>query len=127
MDATAQFVSDLNVARFVDQLRWQNDPATRTVLQRLLLEEVRKFGFNLDRLSMVDRQISEARERIRFQKNIIERLRIKGYDTTRAESLLSNLVGIQRIFEEHRRIILDSSNRDSITPISLTVCPEPSC
>ena len=113
MDATAQFVSDLNVARFVDQLRWQDDPATRTVLQRLLLEEVRKFGFNLDQLSMVDRQISEARDRVRVQEKIIERLKIKGYDTTGAESLLSNLVGIQRIFEQHRRVILDSANRDS--------------
>ena len=113
MDATAQFVSDLNVARFVDQLRWQNDPATRTVLQRLLLEEVCKFGFNLDQLSMVDRQISEARQRVGVQKNIVERLRIKGYDTTRAESLLNNLVGIQRIFEQHRQVILDSANRGS--------------
>jgi len=113
MDTTAQFVSDLNVARFVDQLQWQNDPATRAVLQRLLLEEVCKFGFNLDQLSMVDRQISEARERIRAQKNIIERLKIKGHDTTRAESLLGNLVGIQTIFEQHRRVILDSANRDS--------------
>jgi hypothetical protein len=112
MDATAQFVSDLNVARFVDQLRWQNDPATRTVLKRLLLEEVRKFGFKLDQLTMVDRQISEAREGVRVQKNIVERLRIRGYDTTRAESLLSNLVAIQRIFEQHRRVILDSANRD---------------
>jgi len=114
MDDTAQFVSDLNVARFVDQLRWQNDPAIRTVLQRLLFEEVCKFGFNWGQLSMVDRQISEARERIRAQRNLIQRLSIMGHDTKRDESLLTNLVGIQEIFEQHRRAILDSANRNSL-------------
>jgi hypothetical protein len=88
MDAMVRFVKDRNVARFVDQLRLQYE---RAVLQRLLLEEVRKLGLNFEQLSMVDRQISEARERIRAQTDIIERLRIKGRDTTRAERLLSNV------------------------------------
>jgi hypothetical protein len=47
---------------------------------------------------MVDRQVSEAKERIRTQKSIIEGLRVKAYDTASAECLLNNLVGIERIF-----------------------------
>jgi hypothetical protein len=111
MDAMVQFVRDRNVARFADQFRLQYDPTIRAVLQRLLLEEVRKLGFNFEQLSMVDRQISEARERIRAQTDIIERLKIKGYDTMWAERLLGNLVGIQEIFERRRQFIADSVDR----------------
>ena len=111
MDAMVRFVRDRNVARFVDQLRLQNDPTIRAVLQRLLLEEVCKLGFDFEQLSMVDRQISEARERIRAQTDIIERLRIKGHDITRAERLLGNLVEIREIFEQQRQFITDSVNQ----------------
>jgi len=110
MDAMAKFVSAHNVEKLVDQLRWQLDPSVRTALQRLLLEEVHRFGFNLEQLSMVDRQLSEAKERIRAQKRSIEGLRVKGYDTASAECLLNNLVGIERIFKQHRQLILDSIN-----------------
>lgn len=116
MDAMAKFVSDHNVARFVDQLRSQDDPAKRTVLRRLLLEEVHKIGFNFEQLSLVDRQISEAKERVRAQKSIVERLRIKGLDTARAESLLGNLVGIQEMFEERRLLVLDFINENRCNP-----------
>jgi hypothetical protein len=67
MDAMAKFD---NVEKLVDQLRWQLDPSVRTALQRLLLEEVHRFGFDLEQSSMVDRQLSEAKERIRVQKRI---------------------------------------------------------
>jgi hypothetical protein len=77
-------------------------------LQRLLLEEVRKLGFNFEQLNMVGRQIAEARERIRAQTDIIERSRIKGYDTMWIERLLDNLVGIQEIFEQQRQFITGS-------------------
>jgi len=120
MDAMAKFVSDHNVARFVDQLRSQNDPAKRTVLQRLLFEEIHKFGFNFEQLSLVDRQISEAKDRIRAQRDIIERLRIKGLDTKRAESLLRNLVAIQEMFEECRLVVLDFINENGRNPSGLS-------
>src|SRR6516165_10991585 len=101
MDAMVKFIRDKNVEKFVDQLGWQPNPSTRTTLQRLLFEEVYKFGFNLEQLSMVDRQLSEAKERIRAQKHNVERLKVKGQDTGPAESLLGNLVGIEGIFEQH--------------------------
>ena len=57
---------------------------------------------------MVDRQLSEAKERIRVQKRNIEGLRIKGHDTASAECFLNNLVGIEVIFEQYRQVTLDS-------------------
>ena len=114
MDNTAQFISDLNVARFVDKLRLQRDPAIQTVLKRLLFEEERKLGFSLEQLGKIDRHLAESRVRISAQKNLIERLRTNGRDTEPAEFLLSNLVGIQEIFERHRQIIVDSLNRNRL-------------
>jgi len=114
MDAMAKFISDYNVEKFGDQLRSQLDPCVRTALQRLLLEEVHRFAFNLEQLSMVDRQLSEAKQRNRAQKRIIEGLRIKGHDTVGAECLLNNLVGIERIFEQYRQFILHSTNRNRL-------------
>jgi hypothetical protein len=114
MDAMAKFISDHNVEKFVDQLRWQLDPSVRTALQRLLLEEERRLGFNFEQLSMVNRQLSAAKERITAQKRLIERLGIKGHDTASAECLLNNLLGIERIFKQYRQVILDSINRNGL-------------
>jgi hypothetical protein len=120
MDAMVKFIRDKNVEKFVDQLGWQPNPSTRTTLQRLLFEEVYKFGFNLEQLSMVDRQLSEAKERIRAQKHNVERLKVKGQDTGPAESLLGNLVGIEGIFEQHRHVILDSINGNGPKSVRLS-------
>jgi hypothetical protein len=114
MDAMAKFVNAHNVEKFVDQLRWQLDPSVRTALQRLLVEEERRFGFNLEQLSMVDRKLSEAKDRISAQERLVERLRIEGHDTASAECLLNNLMGIERIFKQQRQVILDSINRNRL-------------
>jgi hypothetical protein len=55
--------------------------------------EVHRFGFNLEQLSMEDRQLFEAKERIRVQKRIIEGLMVKGHDTASAECLLNKSDG----------------------------------
>ena len=47
---TAQFVSDLNVSRFLDRLQLEHDPSIRASLQRLLLEEEDNFGDRAERL-----------------------------------------------------------------------------
>jgi hypothetical protein len=109
MDAMVRFVRDRNVVRFVDRLRLQYDPTIRAVLQRLLLEEVRKLGSNFEQLSMVDRQISEARERIRAQTDIIERLRIKGRGRALAGATRSNTIN---------RFFIKNGNGDAATRLT---------
>ena len=112
MNETAQFVSDLNIARFLDKLRLEHDPAMRTVLQRLLIEEEDKFGGNVERLSTVQRHIAEGNRRISLQKALVEKLAAGGEDAGPAERTLSNLVEIQRIFEQYRQVILDTIDRN---------------
>jgi hypothetical protein len=112
MDSTAQFVSDLNVARFVEKLRLERDPAMRASLQRLLLKELEKLGFNFERLGNVQCQIAEGRRRIEIQQAVVERLTANGQDVELAKNTLSNLVEIQRIFEQYRQTILDATDRN---------------
>ena len=114
-------LSDANVVRFVDQRRWQNAAAIRPVLQRPRLEEVSKFAFYLQQLSMTDWQISKPGERLEAQKNFLQRLSIKGHDTKRGESLLGNLAGIRGLFEQHGRVILDSTNRNPSLDCDVTL------
>jgi hypothetical protein len=117
MNETAQFVSDLNIARFLDKLRLEHDPAMRTVLQRLLIEEEDKFGGSVERLSTVQRHIAEGNHRISLQKTLIEKLAANSEDIGSAERTLSNLVEIQRIFEQYRQIILDTIDRNGTIPL----------
>jgi hypothetical protein len=112
MKETARFVSDLNVARFVARLRSEDDPATRTSLRRLLIEEEDKFGRKAERLSNLHRHIAEGRRRIEIQKALITKLKTVGKDARLAESTLSNLLETQRIFEHHRQVIFDVIDRD---------------
>jgi hypothetical protein len=44
MDETDRFISDGNIARFVDRLRTQSVPFVKEVLTRLLVEEDNGFG-----------------------------------------------------------------------------------
>ena len=108
MDSTARIVSDLNVARFVDRLQLELDPAKRASLQSLLLEEEDKFGRRAERLSDVQRHLAEGSRRIALQKALIETLKANGQEVRLAERTLSNLVEIQRIFEQYRHVILDA-------------------
>jgi hypothetical protein len=112
MDDTAQFVSDLNVGRFADRLRFEHNPAIRASLQRLLLEEEDKLGYRVERLGNVQRHISEGGRRIAMQKALIAKLMTEGQDVTLAESMLSKLVEIQKMFEQYRQIVLDAIDRN---------------
>jgi hypothetical protein len=117
MDDTAQFVSSLNVARFVDRLRVEHDPAIRRSLNRLLLREWDNLGINLGQLGNVQREVIEGRARIAVQIAVAETMVANGQDARLAESMLSNLIDAQRTIEQYRQIIVDAMNRnDHQTP-----------
>jgi hypothetical protein len=78
MNDTAQFVSNLNVARFVDRLRVENDAATRASLHTLLLKELNNLSFNLKQLGCVQRQVIEGKARIAIQIAVVETLTADG-------------------------------------------------
>ena len=97
----------------------------RTSAQRLLLKELENFGFNCEQLGNVQRQIAEGRRRIEIQQAVVERLTANGQDVELAENTLSNLVEIQRIFEQYRQAILDShrpkqSDSETLPAVAVT-------
>jgi hypothetical protein len=109
MVETAQFASDLSMARVLDKLRAEHDPATRESLHRLLLEEWSKRGFSLKQLGKVRRQMIEASARIAIQKAVVETLAANGQDVRAAEETLGKLVEIQRMFEQlYRAVVADA-------------------
>jgi hypothetical protein len=112
MNETAQFVSDLNVARFLEKLRSERDPSVRASLRRLLVEEGDKFGRSAECLRNVQQYTAEGRHQIEMQKAVIAKLKADGQDVRPAERALSNLVEIQRIFEEYRQVVLNSIDRN---------------
>ena len=117
MNDTAQFVSDLNVATFLDRLRVEPDAATRASLHKLLLEELNNLGFNLKQLGCVQRQVIEGKARIAMQMAVVETLSTNGQDVRLAESELGKLVEIQSMVEQYRQVVVDALYRDHDTLI----------
>jgi hypothetical protein len=110
MNDMAQFVGNLNVARFMNRLRVEHDPATRASLHKLLLEECSNLGFNLGQLGSLQRTVIEGRARIAIQIAVVETLSSNGQDVRLAESTLSNLIEIQRTIEQYRQVMLDATD-----------------
>jgi hypothetical protein len=100
------------VARFADRLRFERDPAIRASLQRLLLEEEDRLGHGVERLCKVQHHISEGSRRIAMQNALIAKLTTDRKDVKLAESMLNNLVEIQRIFKQYRQVVLDAVDRN---------------
>src|SRR5215831_13975840 len=112
MNDTALFVSNLNMARFVDRLRVEQDPAARASLHTLVLDELNNLGFNLKQLGSVQRQVIEGKARIAMQMAVVETLSANGQDVKLAESELGRLVEIQSMVEQYRQVVVDALYRD---------------
>jgi hypothetical protein len=88
MDAIGRFVSDANIARFVDQLRTETTPARQLVLRRLLVEEENRFSATEECLATVDRHISDGAACIVRQTEIVAKLKRNGGECALAEGAL---------------------------------------
>ena len=112
MNDMAQFVGNLNLARFMDRLQVEHDPATRASLYGMLFEEWNNLGFNLGQLGSLQRKVVEGRARIAIQIAVVETLSSSGQDVRLAERTLSNLIEAQRTIEQYRQVILDAMDRN---------------
>ena len=98
MDELQQFVSEQNIARFVDQLRRKSNAVRQDTLKRLLLEEENRFAAAAARLQMVDRNILDGAARIANQARLVSELKSNGRDAREAERILRTLEMIQGLF-----------------------------
>jgi hypothetical protein len=115
MSDMAQFVSSLNVSRFVARLRVERDPTTRSSLHRLLLEEANNLAFNLGQLGSLQCEVIAGRARIAIQIAFVETLTANGQDARWAESVLSNLIEVQKTIEQYRQVIVEAMDRNHET------------
>ena len=105
MDELQQFVSEQNIARFVDQLRRELNAVRQDTLKRLLLEEENRFAAAAARLQMVDRNILDGAARIANQARLVSELKSNGRDAREAERILRTFEMIQGLFVGFRASI----------------------
>jgi hypothetical protein len=55
---TNKFIANENILRFRNRLRTEIDPAARSRLQKLLIEEMDKLGASPEMLSQIDRELN---------------------------------------------------------------------
>ena len=115
MNDMGQFVSNLNMSRFVARLRVERDPATRSLLHKLLLEEANNLAINLGHLGSLRSEAIEGRARIAIQTAIVETLAANGQDASLAESMLGKLIEIQKTIEQYHQVIVDGLERNHDT------------
>jgi hypothetical protein len=117
----AQFVSSLNLSRFAGRLRVERDPTTRSLLLRLLIEEANNLAFNLGQLGILQSEVIEGRARIAIQVALVETLAANGQDARLAESMLRNLIEVQKTIEQYRQVVVDARTKIT-TPALLRAC-----
>ena len=124
MSDVAHLVGRLNLSRFAARLRVERDPTTRSSLHRLLIEEASR------QLGSLQREVIAGRARIAIQIAVVEiavveTLVANGQDARLAESLLCDLVEIQKIIERCRQDIeAMDRNHDIHTATSMNHAPK---
>ena len=111
MSDVAHFVGRLNLSRFAARLRVERDPTTRSSLHRLLLEEANNLAFNLGQLGSLQREVIEGRARIAIQIAVVETLAANGQDARLAQSMLCDLIEVQKTIERYRQVIVEAMDR----------------
>jgi hypothetical protein len=106
-----EFVGEQNISRFVDQFQIAHDQQARQTLQKLLLEEMNRFGLNLEQLRRIEKRINECKAHIDQHERLIQKARINGHDVRTAERALNNLIELQEIFWSYHQVVLEAVNR----------------
>jgi hypothetical protein len=105
-----RFVARQNIERCRARLAIEIDPAQRTHLLRLLVEEEDKLGADYEVLTDVEREIVNGYTRIARQKIIIQELDSDGRDSAVAKALLDTFTLTQRLYENYRHKIFARIN-----------------
>jgi len=100
-----RFVARANINQFREQLRYETDAASRSALQKLLVEEEDKLAKDLGLLADLAREIAKYQQWIEKQRLRIEDLERNGHDARAAVALLSGVTETLTIHQEyHQRV-----------------------
>ena len=100
MDVAEKFATEMNIARFADQLYHERDRQRQHWLRRLLVEEEDKLAQRWGQLELAEQYIAESSVRIDRQKALIARIAAAGQDVTDAATLLESFVAVRNTFEQ---------------------------
>ena len=112
MSDVAQFVRSLNLSRFAARPRVERDPTTRSSLHRLLIEEASNLAFNLGQLGSLQREVIAGKARIAIQIAVVETLAANWQDARLVESMLCDLIEVQKTIERYRQVVIEAMDRN---------------
>jgi hypothetical protein len=95
------FVSEGNVDIYLSKLHEAWDAEARDKLLRLLIAEESRMGFYREHLENSERRVAAGLERIRFQRELVDRLTAEERPTDTASGLLETLEKAQALLEAH--------------------------
>jgi hypothetical protein len=109
-----RYITQENIRHFRDRLSREVNPGTRTLLQKLLVEEENKLGADLEALADVQQYLEDGHHRIERQRALVaimEREGHKGLD--QAKVLLDSLLQTQFLHRYHYQRLLIKINQAS--------------
>ena len=89
------------IVEIENQLYATLDPAERDRLLRGLIKDLDQFGKEAQFITAIGRCLAEGNDRIKRQKDLIDRLKASGQDTKDAYFLLITLKTTQALFVHH--------------------------
>ena len=95
MDNVAKYVTELNIARFLDLLEREQEPAQRQLWTKLLVAEEDRFGALSEKLENARRCLQNCSTRIGNQQALIDRMYGGHPSRQPAQDLLINLMEIR--------------------------------
>jgi hypothetical protein len=98
-----RFVARENIKHFRDRLRAEVDPAMRTTLQKLLVEEEDKLAADVGLVDDLEREISKCDAMIERQQALIAGIEANGGDGALARTLLEAVVEAKFIDQQFRQ------------------------
>jgi hypothetical protein len=107
------FIARENIQHFHDRLATETDPTTRSLLQRLLVQEEDKLGHNFEALREIEKHIASAKGHVNRQQALLSSTGSDGHDRTHALVLLNAYSEALLAFENHREKILGKLDEQS--------------
>jgi len=101
--ASYRFVARANINHFRDRLRSETDAASRSILQKLLVQEEDKLGADFALLDDLSREIVKCQQWIERQRALVGTLERDGRDATTASALLNGLSESLIIHQHYRQ------------------------
>ncbi len=109
-----RFVARLNIEHYCVRLRSESDARARLDLQKLLVEEENKLGFDLEMLARIEHEIATGNDRIARQESSVESLESNGHDASTGRTTLAMMRETLVIYEDYRHRLLLGIERNGL-------------